>query len=348
MLYRLIMRGWLTAKTIWIAALGCNVSNATTVFAADESFAKTSTIKDPCPEHISVSHTEGKGLGYSKGYSSLDVFWSQPYASKKVVPYVDLRGHIFNDGKYAANAGFGFRYLSDCYKQVWGGYAMYDYLQTSKRPYNQVGAGLEVLGENWDVRINGYVPVGKKKTNIYRFYYEDFDGKGEGDPGLGLGALNLPGFAVKAREQFALNGVDTLAGYHLCRMRFLEFHVGAGPYYYWGNSAKTTNAFRSKHKHSFGGRFAIGLSFLDYVFLEGLASYDALFKWTGQGTLVLSLPFDLTFRLNKSKKNSACSESSYCLKKRLYQPALRNEIIAVDSINRFSTSPQILDPEYHP
>jgi hypothetical protein len=315
--------------------------------AAENCGESTPPSKDPLPEHISVSHTEGKGLGYSRGYSSLDLFLSQPFYNKTMVPFLDLRGHIFNDGKWAANGGLGFRYLSDCYKQVWGANVFYDYLQVSHGPYNQVGGGIEALGENWDVHINGYFPVGHKKKNIYRFTYESY-GVVSGGSDLGLEDLDLPGFRLKAREQFALKGIDSLVSYRFCRRPYLDLHIGAGPYFYWGSSTKTTNAFDKTHKHAFGGQIRAGISFMNYVIIEGITTYDNLFRWTGQGTLILNLPFDFTFKQKKSRSNSQCCESSYCLKERLYQPVERNEIIVVDSLNRFSTNPQILDPEFEP
>lgn len=283
----------------------------------------------PPPEHISVSHTEGRGLGYSIGYSSLDLFLSQPFSDKTFVPFLDLRGHIFNNGKYAANAGLGFRYISDCFAQVWGINAFYDYLQTQRRIYNQVGMGLEVLGKHWDVRVNGYLPVGHKKTNIYRFSYDFFD-------------RGTPGFLLRAREQLALKGVDSLIGYRYCKARCFDLTIGAGPYFYWGRSEKTVNVFRAKNKHAFGGQLRAGVSFMDYLFLDGIGTYDSLFKWNGQATFTLSLPFDFTFKQN------SCCERSYCLQERAYRPVVRNEIIVVDPLHRFSTNPLIFDPEFQP
>ena len=298
------------------------------------------------PEHLSASHTEGKGLGYSKGYSSLDLFLSQPFSNRTLVPFFDLRGHVFSDGKYAANAGLGFRMLRPCKQQVWGINAVYDYLQTSQRIYNQVGGGLELLGERWGARMNAYIPVGGKKKNIYRFAYEDFGRMTiEGDPDLGIDSLKIEGFGLKAREQFALKGIDTLFGYRFCKRSF-ELHVDAGPYYFWGRTSETENAFSSTRKQTFGGRLTMGISLWDYILLDGVGSYDAIFKWCGQGTITLSLPFDFTFKLKK--KSSRCPESSYCLKKRLYELLARNEIIAVDSLNRFTDDPRVLDPEFKP
>ncbi len=289
-------------------------------------FSGIAATEKPRPEHLTASHTEGKGLGYTQGYSSLDLFLSQPFSNQTVAPFLDLRGHIFNDGRYAANAGLGFRIFRGCTSQVWGIYGNYDYLQTSHRIYNQVGGGLEVLGDQWDARINAYVPVGGKRKNIYQFEYEDFRGK----------------FGLKAREQLALKGVDSLFGYRYCKKSFGEFHIGAGPYYYWGNSSKTTNAFSSKHRHTVGGRLAASVSFWDYLLLEAVGSYDAIFRWCGQAAIALNIPFDFT--LKKSNRNSNC----YCLQKRLYEPVVRNEIIAVKSLNRFTDDPRVLDPEFEP
>lgn len=340
------MANFFLTRSIWKLTFGLCVFSAR-VFTSENCVESETAccIKDPLPEHISVSHTEGKGLGYSRGYSSLDLFLSQPFADKTLVPFLDLRGHIFNNGKYAANAGLGFRYLTDCYKQVWGINLFYDYLQTSRRPYNQVGGGLEALGKHWDARVNYYIPVGHKKTNIYRFEYESFGAEAiTGNPALGLADLNAPGFLVKAREQFALKCIDSLIGYRFCKTCWIDLNVAGGPYYLWGNSAKTKNAFRSKHEHVFGGCLRAKMFVTDYIILEGVTTYDSLFKWTGQGTLAINLPFNFTFRL----KRSCCVESSYCLKERLYQSVLRNEIIVVDSLNRFSDNPEILDPEFEP
>ncbi|MES2121270.1 MAG: hypothetical protein V4492_00660, partial [Chlamydiota bacterium] len=71
------------------------------------------------------------------------------------------------------------------------------------------------------------------------------------------------------------------------------------------------------------------------------------FKWTGQGTLTLSLPFNFTFK-GKSHVEPPSCEKGYCIKQRLYEPVLRNEIVVVDSINRHSTNPEVLNPEHNP
>lgn len=285
-------------------------------------------------ERISLSHVEGTGLGYSIGYSSLDLFVSS-YVKQGLVTFLDLRGHVFNNGKYAANTGLGVRYLNECFRQVWGVNVVYDYLQNTRRSYHQVGAGLEMIGETWDFHVNGYVPVGDKKTNIYRFHYGFFEAFREEKPSkfkLGL----------RAREQLALNGVDALFGYRFCCAPYVNLHISAGPYYYWGRTAKTENAFAPKYESAIGGRLIADLYFTRYVNVTGIVTYDSIFNLRGQAMITLNLPFDLICG------NWGIGCPSCSLRDRLFDPIERNEIIVVDSLTRTTNDPRVLDPEFQP
>ena len=139
----------------------------------------------------------------------------------------------------AANTGLGLRWLQEDYGIVWGINAFYDYYRTSQRNYHQVTVGLEALGECWELHVNGYLPVGDKKTNIYKFEYEDL-------------APTL--FLMKAKEQLALAGIDAEFDYHFYEGEDFSLYAGAGPYYYRGRSVATPNVFRPTHRQAIGGR----------------------------------------------------------------------------------------------
>ena len=97
-------------------------------------------------EHIRLSarYTTPKGIGYKQGYSTLEGFFAPRTPFRGTwLPFLDLRGHIFDNGKFAANAGMGLRYLSK--SRIWGINSYYDYRNTSRQHYNQVSAGLETL-----------------------------------------------------------------------------------------------------------------------------------------------------------------------------------------------------------
>jgi len=276
------------------------------------------TIHDPATNNISISHTEGKGLGYNRGYSSLDLFLAKPLRGSTIVPFLDLRGHIFNNGRFATNAGLGCRWLNASRERVWGINFFYDSFIAYRLPYHQVSIGLEALGQIWDVRVNGYLPVGHKSTPIYALSY-DFSS----------------GFLAIAREQFAMRGVDAELGYHFPKMQYFDLYASLGPYFYFGRSQFTENAWRATSREAVGGRLRAFATFLTYLELEGSATYDSCFKWGGQVTLSLNIPFDWS-----RDRSCACS-----LIDRFFQPVIRNEIIVVDRINRFSSDPAILDPE---
>ncbi len=112
------------------------------------------------PFQVAFKHLESKGIGFNKGYSTLETFFASTEAWEgKWLPFLDLRGHLFNNGRSAVNSGIGVRYLA---KRVWGGNLYYDYRKTDRGRYNQVALGLESLGEFYDFRLNLYHPFGKK------------------------------------------------------------------------------------------------------------------------------------------------------------------------------------------
>ncbi len=129
------------------------------------------------PNRVTARHIEPNGIGYNQGYTTLEGFFSpiHPFGeNNQWLPFLDLRGHVFNSGRLAANAGVGLRYIGQ--RAVFGINGYYDYRNTKRQHYNQVAAGLEAIGKVWDFRINGYLPVGKKTSRYYHTRFEEFSG----------------------------------------------------------------------------------------------------------------------------------------------------------------------------
>jgi hypothetical protein len=247
----------------------------------------------PRAERVNIRHIEPNGIGYKKGYSSLDLFLTVPNMKSHFLPFLDLRGHIFNDGKWAANTGIGLRYLSNHLGEIFGINAFYDYRLTNKRPYNQVSMGLEALGKRWDVRANGYLVVGAKHTHPFDFEF------------------NLNTFLLTAKRDYAMSGIDGEIGYHFPKVHSFDFYSAAGPYYYLSEKSGD---------HTTGGRFRLLMTCFTYLSLEGIVSYDHLFKWIGQGAIALNFPFGARKQLRPE---------ALTLQERLFQPIQHNEIIVV-------------------
>lgn len=249
----------------------------------------------PRPMRITVRHIEAGGIGYNQGYTTLEGFFSpsKPFLDR-CIPFLDVRGHVFNGGKYAANAGAGMRYLRS--SRVWGWNAYYDYRNTNRQHYNQVAGGFESLGRVWDFRVNAYFPVGKKTSSFWGTRFDRFQGN----------------FAIISRKrEFALKGADAEAAAHVRAAKNIDFTFAGGPYYLTGREAT-----------AWGGRARVAIDLSQYCRLDGYLSYDHLFRLRGQGQLSLSLPF--------GGKRKLLKKESLRLSQRVVQPVERFEIIPVD------------------
>lgn len=56
------------------------------------------------------------------------------------------------------NVLLGQRFANE--REIWSGYVAYDTRQTSNKSYQQIGLGVERLSDDWEARINGYLPIG--------------------------------------------------------------------------------------------------------------------------------------------------------------------------------------------
>ena len=142
-------------------------------------FADSLKENENCPNgkqhyRATIRHIESGGIGYDDGYTTLEAFLASDPSQWRVTPFLDARGHVFNNGKWAANAGIGVRSLWG--NRAYGINAYYDYRSTGRFHSNQTGIGLETLGELFDFRLNGYLPVGAKTSDPYDSTFGDFSG----------------------------------------------------------------------------------------------------------------------------------------------------------------------------
>ncbi len=258
----------------------------------------------PCPVRFTLRHIEPNGVGYKQGYTTLEGFFAPgDFYRGSWLPYLDLRGHVFDNGKLAANAGLGLRYLGE--RRVWGANAYYDYRSTHRLHYNQAAIGFEVLGEKWDFRLNGYLPVGKKVSRGFSPKFDHFAGHS---------------LFLSRKHEYALASVDGEVGCH-GKFRWIPVEVAAGPYYLRGND-----------QTAWGGKLRAAFDLGQYFRLEGNVSYDHLFKWIGQGQASVIIPFS---RRKRWTCRAEYEEVPKCLCEtlvnRAYQRVIRSEIIPVDT-----------------
>jgi hypothetical protein len=214
--------------------------------------------------HFDVRHTESKGVGYKNGYTTLEgfgIYDHNPY----LMPFLDLRAHVFNNGKWAGNVGLGERTVIPSINHVFGLYCYYDIRQEDHGlTVNQISPGVELLGKRMEYRINGYFPVGRDESRHYDQKFKKFQGHR---------------ILIQEKKKYAMTGADTEVGAHITQSTQHDVYGGVGAYYFTAAPASL-----------WGGKARLFWRYKEYISLEASYSYDRLFKNVFQGTIGFSCP----------------------------------------------------------
>ena len=215
--------------------------------------------------HVDVRHTESKGVGYKDGYTTLEGFGIYDN-NPSFMPFLDLRGHVFNNGQLAGNIGLGERTVIPSINHVFGLYLYYDVRQEEHGlTVNQLSPGVEVLGKRMEYRLNAYFPVGRDESRAYQYKFRNFENNQ---------------ILLKHKRKYAMTGVDGEVGAHITQSTRHDFYFGIGPYY-----------FTADPNNMWGGKTRLYWRYKDYISLEASYSYDHIFKNVVQGSVAFSYPF---------------------------------------------------------
>ena len=264
-----------------------------------------------------LSTTQGKGIGYKKGYSTLEGFlMTSRFKCDSFYPFFDLRLHGMDNLKLAMNAGAGTRYLT---KSMWifGINTYYDTRQGSHRgfnrvgnPFQQVGVGLEALSPYVDFRLNFYIPVGRKLWKFEQITYNDNAGV-------------IPIYHKKwqsTMQGFNAEVGGSLGRWNLCECFDFSSYLAAGPYYF------------DQHKGSgrLGGQVRLTSVFARYFLFELKGSYDHISNGTFQIKGGIEFPI---YPTSSKRGKKSCPEPCYAdgfwpsLIEMIAQPIMRMEIM---------------------
>jgi hypothetical protein len=250
------------------------------------------------PKRVTLRHVEGWGEGVSFGtdYSTIAMLFAPDYRVGRVMPMVDLRGHRFDNNSYAANIGIAGRYIPspNTFCQVLGLNLFYDWRQGSLGDYQQIGAGLEVLGKRWDLRANVYAPFSVKQRKM-KCVFDEYEG----------GYI-----AIHRRCEFTSYGYNAEVGYYIIRGKDFFLYAAGGPYY----------LVQKCHDRTGGGEFRIRPQYKDYLALDFSVSHDNVFGTVYQAQVILYLPL---YQLSKHINKRPCNISD----QQIYQPIERFEVM---------------------
>jgi hypothetical protein len=258
----------------------------------------------PIPQRMSLRDTQKKGIGYPKGYLSLDGLFGPDYVPGRFLPMADIRGHRFDDDNYAANVGFVGRYIAKERCRIYGVNAYYDWRNGCLKDYHQLGLGMEVLGKRWDFRFNGYIPFGaKERTKRCLFEFDN-------------------GYrAIFKQEEYIFQGFNAEVGALAVRLRNFLLYGAAGPYY-----------LSTRGKTAWGARARIRPQFRDWAALEFSCSQDHIFHTIFQLQLIFSIPIYEFYPRDHVSKHPCLTD------RQIYQPVERFEIIPTQCKCRWETN----------
>ena len=281
-----------------------------------EALEKTSVSND-CEmgpaSRVLIKHREHNGVGYDTGYTTLGGFVA-PNWERKFLPFLDVRGHVFNDGRFASNLGIGGRFKPEELGWIFGTNLYYDFRDAKGLQPHQLGAGLEALSKNVEFRLNSYFPVAStRNSNIsfdrFRNYHIIVERKNRAALPSVYGEVGIPFIP------------DMTGG--------VEFYFALGPYY-----LIRRHVGRQAFGGTAGGRGRIAAKVYDGIDLELDVTYDKIFHTTVQGMLSLSYPLgpanlrEKGSRFKKKYPTPDCKKRALS-QKQMTQNVFRNEIIPV-------------------
>lgn len=270
-----------------------------------------------------LRHREPKGIGYDEGYTSGELFFS-PMWDDDFQPFADLRIHLFNDGRWAGNAGAGIRYQFYDRAMALGANAFYDYRDDPElKSINQVGLGIEALTKFFEFRSNGYLTVGATKLAKCPEFtcFSCNSAFAEQDLTAALSHWD-------AEFGFPLRGV----------MGPIDFFFGVGPYYLFERELEGCTLGQK-----WGVQSRLELGVLDNLMIGGSVSYDPIFNVRGQGYIGLSFtysPRNLRQGGRRFKRTYRDCISRAVAFARVTQRVERSDIIIVENKTKnFSLTP---------
>ncbi|MEM8604235.1 MAG: hypothetical protein AAGF24_10420, partial [Cyanobacteria bacterium P01_H01_bin.121] len=100
------------------------------------------------------------------GYGAVGVFLPTFQTPATNVAFVEGQTLLDNGAQLGGTATLGLRGHLKRFRRTLGAYASFDNRSTGAAAFNQIGIGLESLGQRWDAHLNGYIPIGATEQAI--------------------------------------------------------------------------------------------------------------------------------------------------------------------------------------
>ncbi|MCC2111265.1 MAG: inverse autotransporter beta domain-containing protein [Hyphomicrobiales bacterium] len=148
----------------------------------------------------------------SRGEAALFMpLWQNPTS----MLFTDIRGKLFEDDVREGNFALGWRHMlsSGWNFGIWGGYDVRR--SQTGNSFPQVSGGLELLGDSFDVRFNGYLPLQDEKTLTSTTAMSSVGTVALTGGGTGIAMTTTTTATTTISKELALWGVDGEIGMRL-------------------------------------------------------------------------------------------------------------------------------------
>ncbi|WP_199246072.1 right-handed parallel beta-helix repeat-containing protein [[Phormidium] sp. ETS-05] len=213
-----------------------------------------------------LRHTT-EGSGYDR-FGSFETFFPLFQTPGSQLTFLEGRLSLSSQSTLGGNAVLGYRSYNASRNRILGGYLAYDRRDTGESIFNQIGAGLESLGDDWDLRANAYIPVGNTRNQISESFGAAF---------FQQNSLRLE--RVRQYEA-AMAGADIEGGGRLLALGDGDLRGYAGVYYYWAEGSESVLGVK--------GRLVARPT--DYLGLSVSVQNDPLFDTSVVFSLAVNFP----------------------------------------------------------
>jgi len=242
--------------------------------------AQTTESETPPPQTTGsaadLEITPRVGAGYNSsaaghdGFGRFEGFVPLFQNPGKDVLFLEGRLLLDNGAHLGGNILLGYRAFNPELNRSFGGYVGYDNRDTGNTTFHQLGLGLESLGEIWDFRLNGYLPVGDTRQVVAS---NTVDGGFQPTGNLMFqgNSLLLPGeniFQTTTIREAAMSGLDFEVGAKLADLAYGGEVRGYGGVYYYDASGSPSTV---------GGKLRVEVRPTDYLNLGLGVQHDDLF-----------------------------------------------------------------------
>lgn len=122
----------------------------------------------PIPTQVNGSFTGGNGAGFEQSFFGLDGFIPLTQTSGQDLTFLQGRLLLSTDGDPGGNVILGYRRFAPTNNAILGAYIGYDVRDSGRATFNQLGAGVEGIWPGFEVRVNGYLPIGDTRQSVDR------------------------------------------------------------------------------------------------------------------------------------------------------------------------------------